>query len=139
MSILRVVASCPGEHGDACGSVQPPYVRLNMDLCELIMDDNNLLSHVIRAGHLLGPQEQVQTKPSGLKRGIAELPEELLAHIFGEIYHAADVQTRLSVALTLSHVSRRLRSIALNLPEVWTCLDSSDSHEMLALCVQRGK
>ncbi|KLO08089.1 hypothetical protein SCHPADRAFT_1001190 [Schizopora paradoxa] len=77
------------------------------------------------------------------KCGIALLPDEVLAAIFGFVIElTVPEDTKLTshkwrAAVKLSHVSRRFRSVMLACPRFWTNMNSS--RKMAAACLPRTK
>jgi len=74
--------------------------------------------------------------------GAQSLPPEILKVVLGDVVHSASPEDRPWTALSLTHVCQYFRHVALEYPQLWTCLSRKLSRPGLALieaCIERSR
>lgn len=85
------------------------------------------------------PKGKLTAPPQGFSSLVSRLPSELLLNTFQEAVRGEGSQC-VRIAITISHVSRRWRSLAVTTPGLWThaCISPAISATTLAAYVSRS-
>ncbi|TDL21165.1 hypothetical protein BD410DRAFT_789919 [Rickenella mellea] len=128
-----------GGHGQRCENPQS-YVEPLVSLRRSLEESKRCMKALDRVRQDLGKTIRALRRrcmPLILHDGIRRMPDELLAHIL-EMGHASANWDESEFSLTASHVSHRLRHVALHTPVLWSRLSIAGPLDRIRAFISRS-
>lgn len=131
--------------GKFASKIRPLDVKMHSHVLKLLVDIESSLGTLLEATarEIRFLQRQVSVIPRTMEVGLAYLPNEILARIFElarpEEFDMGNLDLLRKLPITLSHVCRRFRYVALALPGLWTELKTDQSPKAVSTFLSRSK